>query len=136
MNLTVLKHSQSRFHCSKGRAVSFISRLFFSIASIFLFAFFTELKAQTATIAVSDNDVCLNGTSPVITFTGNGGTPEYTFTYTINGVGATTTAVSAGDVINLPVPTGTAGTFVYDLVSVQDNNGTEHLLPLVFQLLR
>jgi hypothetical protein len=75
------------------------------------------LPLPTATISGA-TQVCQNGTSPTITFTGANGTAPYTFTYTLNG--ATQTVTSAGNTATVSVPTGTAGTFTYALVSVQD----------------
>ena len=74
----------------------------------------------TAAISGTAN-VCLNGTSPSITFTGGAGTAPYTFTYKING-GADLTAT--GNPATVTAPTGTAGTFVYTLVSVFDSSAT------------
>src|SRR5690606_26775645 len=68
--------------------------------------------------------------APVITFTGAGGTMPYTFTYTINnGPNQTVTTASGNSSVTVSVPTGTAGTFVYDLVSVQDASSTTCLNP-------
>ncbi|GAH99770.1 unnamed protein product, partial [marine sediment metagenome] len=67
--------------------------------------------------------VCEDAVSPLITFTGASGTPPYTFTYSIDGGGDQTIA-SVGDNVTLPVPTGNAGTFVYDLLSVRDASST------------
>ncbi|MGL2963889.1 PKD domain-containing protein [Flavobacterium sp. RSB2_4_14] len=66
--------------------------------------------------------VCQNAASPLITFTGSGGTAPYNFTYTING-GANQTISTTGNnsVVTLNAPTGTAGTFTYALVSVSDS---------------
>src|SRR5690606_33564160 len=78
----------------------------------------------TASIALNGASiVCRNDASPVITITASGGTAPYTFTYTINN-GANQTVVSTGNTATVTVPTGTAGTFVYDLVSVQDASST------------
>ncbi|HRO70627.1 MAG TPA: hypothetical protein PK951_09610, partial [Chitinophagaceae bacterium] len=85
--------------------------------------FSSESSAQTASISVNTTQVCQNGTQPVITFTGSGGTLQYTFTYTINGGDPRTTGVSAGNIATVNVPTDVANTFTYALVSVQDNNG-------------
>ena len=123
MSLTALLHSQSYLNCFKGVAISRTIRIICFTAVFFLFGFVAELKAQTATITVSDNDVCQNATSPVIIFTGTGGTGQYTFTYTINGGAPKTTGVSTGGEFTLPVPTGTARTYNYVLVSIQDNDG-------------
>jgi len=76
----------------------------------------------TATIS-GTTDVCQNGVSPNITFTGANGTAPYTFTYTING-GSNQTVISTGNTATVSVPTGTDGTFTYTLVSVQDASST------------
>ena len=76
----------------------------------------------TATIA-GTAEVCKDAASPQITFTGSGTTAPYTFTYNING-SANQTVISSGDVATVLVPTNTAGTFTYNLVSVQDASST------------
>ncbi|MEW4924709.1 PKD domain-containing protein [Algibacter sp. 2305UL17-15] len=78
----------------------------------------------SATIS-GTTDVCINSTpQPEITFTGSGGTAPYTFTYTLNG-GGNLTIVTTGsnDSVDLAVSTATAGTFTYQLVSVEDSLG-------------
>lgn len=77
----------------------------------------------TATIEGS-TAVCRNTAQPNITFTGAGATAPYTFTYTINGGANQTVTTSGGNSVNVPVPTGTVGTFLYELVSVQDGSIT------------
>jgi gliding motility-associated-like protein len=76
----------------------------------------------TATIAGTAT-VCQNDVGPTITFTGANGTAPYTFTYNING-GANQTVVSVGNTATLTAPTGTVGTFDYNLVSVSDASAT------------
>jgi gliding motility-associated-like protein len=91
-------------------------------------------QAQTGTATITVNplptatiggttEVCQNGTAPTITFTGANGTAPYTFTYTING-GANQTVTSVGNTATVSAPTATAGTFTYNLVSVQDASST------------
>ena len=77
--------------------------------------------APLATIA-GTTTVCQNSSSPIITFTGSGGTAPYTFTYRING-GATQTITTTGtnSSITVSVPTGTAGTDTYALLRVEDS---------------
>ncbi|WP_264521814.1 T9SS type B sorting domain-containing protein [Flavobacterium sp. N1994] len=78
----------------------------------------------TATIS-GTTSVCLNSTSPQISFTGANGTPPYTFTYSINNVLQPTVQTSGGNnVLLINAPTSTAGTFIYDLKSVQDASST------------
>ncbi len=69
--------------------------------------------------------VCLNETPlPLITFTGSGGSAPYIFTYTINGgANQTISTIGNNDSIDSPVSTNTVGTFIYQLVSVEDNTG-------------
>lgn len=64
--------------------------------------------------------VCQNATTPFITFTGADGSAPYTFTYTINGGIPQTISTTTGNSINLSVPTGIVGNFIYTLVSVSD----------------
>lgn len=71
----------------------------------------------TATISGTAT-VCQNATAPVITFTGANGTAPYTFTYNINGGANQTVSSGAGTTATVSAPTGTAGTFTYNLVSV------------------
>lgn len=69
-------------------------------------------------------DVCVNATQPVITFTGANGTAPYTFTYNVNGGVSQTVVTTSGNSVTVAVPVGIAGTFVYNLVSVQDASST------------
>lgn len=86
-------------------------------------AIITVNPLPTATISGTAS-VCQNGTSPVITFNGASGTAPYTFTYNINGGGNTTVVSNAAGVATVNAPTGTVGTFTYNLVSVQDASST------------
>ena len=63
--------------------------------------------------------VCKNATSPNITFTGASGAPPYTFTYNINGGASQTITTTSGNSVTVAAPTTTAGTFTYNLISVQ-----------------
>ena len=85
-------------------------------------AVITVNPLPTATVT-GGTSVCLNAASPTVTFTGAAGTAPYTFTYTINGA-AQTALVSTGNTATLTIPTNAAGTFVYQLVSVQDASST------------
>ena len=67
--------------------------------------------------------VCANGTNPIITITGSGGTAPYTFTYTING-GSNQTITSTGSTASITVPSATVGIYTYNLVSVSDGSTT------------
>ena len=75
----------------------------------------------TASIS-GDNEVCLNSASPNITFTGGAGSAPYTFTYNINGGPNQTVTTTTGNTVTVPVPTTVAGTFTYNLISVQEGS--------------
>lgn len=85
----------------------------------------TVRPLPTATVSTNATSVCRNGTQPVITFTGSNGTSgtNYTFTYKI---GSTTqpTVSSTGGATTATVnrATNTAGSFTYELVSVQEGS--------------
>ncbi|SDX02315.1 hypothetical protein SAMN05444410_10861 [Hydrobacter penzbergensis] len=68
--------------------------------------------------------VCQNAASPVINFSGSGGTAPYTFTYRVNGGTPLTIATSVGSSVTVPVSTGTPGNYTYTLISVQDGSNT------------
>lgn len=77
----------------------------------------------TATIS-GNNTVCLNSSSPLVTFTGIGGMPPYTFTYSVNGGANQFVTTTSGNSVTVPVPTNVAGTFTYTLISVQEGGGS------------
>ncbi len=77
----------------------------------------------TATLAGSVN-VCLNATQPQITFTGANATAPYTFSYNINGGAPQTVTTTTGNSVTVNAPTTSAGTFVYNLLSVTDASTT------------
>jgi hypothetical protein len=79
----------------------------------------TVNTSPTATIT-GTTSVCLNATAPLITFTGANGTAPYTFTYDINGGSSLTLTTTSGNSVTVAAPTGTTGTFVYNLLSVRD----------------
>lgn len=70
---------------------------------------------------------CQNAAEPSITFTGSNGAKPYIFAYNING-GPTQTVTTTGIDTSavLGVPTGTTGSFTYNLISVTDGNGCTH----------
>ncbi len=93
----------------------------------------SQLQSGTATITVvnlptatltGNTEVCLNGTQPLLTFTGSGNSGPYTFTYNINGGANQIITTVTGNSITLQVPTNAAGTFNYNLISVQDGTST------------
>ena len=69
------------------------------------------------------NTVCQSSTAPNVTFTGGNATAPYTFTYTINGTNKTVTTTS-GNSVTVAAPTGNAGNFNYNLVSVMESSTT------------
>lgn len=77
----------------------------------------------TATIS-GETAVCQNTGSPLVQFSGSGGSAPYTFTYRINGGPNQTITTATGNSITLAVPTGVAGSFTYSLISVQDGSST------------
>ena len=92
----------------------------------------SNVQTGTATVTVNalptatitgTTTVCQNAGDQTITFTGAGGTAPYTFTYNIDG-GANQTIVSNGNVATLTRSSSSAGSFVYNLVSVQDASST------------
>jgi len=86
-------------------------------------AIITINPLPTATIA-GTTAVCKNAVSPDITFTGDVGTAPYTFTYTINSGANHTVTTTSGNSVTVAAPTSTVGTFIYDLVSIQDASST------------
>ncbi|MBC9812260.1 gliding motility-associated C-terminal domain-containing protein [Crocinitomicaceae bacterium CZZ-1] len=64
--------------------------------------------------------VCQNDAQPQITFTGDYGTSDYEFTYTINGGVHETIMTSGSPSVTVNVPTSVGGTYVYELISVMD----------------
>jgi gliding motility-associated-like protein len=78
----------------------------------------------SATITGATN-VCLNGPSPSITFTGTGGVAPYQFTYQINGITQAPVTSNAGGTFTITgIPTNVAGPFTYNLIGVKNLNST------------
>ncbi len=83
-------------------------------------AIITVNPLPTATIGTNAT-ICQNGMEPVITFTGANGSSDFIFTYNINGGANQTISTTGGsNTVTLNAPTAVAGTFAYNLVSVQD----------------
>ena len=94
---------------------------------VLLYNFGTANERESAlvpTATISGNaTVCQNASSPVITFTGSGGTAPYTFTYTLNGsLQPTITTVGTDSTITVPVNTSNPGTFTYSLINIEDSS--------------
>jgi hypothetical protein len=81
----------------------------------------------TASISGS-TALCQNAPFPNVTFTGNGGTKPYVFTYQINtGGNLTVSTTGVSNSVSVAQTTAVAGVFNYSLVSVKDANGCEQL---------
>lgn len=80
----------------------------------------------TATISGTAS-ICQDATTPSITFTANGGTAPYTFTYNINEGTSQTISTTTGNSITLSAPTDIPGSFIYNLINVKDNSSTQCL---------
>ncbi|WP_439554335.1 PKD domain-containing protein [Flavobacterium macrobrachii] len=99
--------------------------LFFCLSSVIN----ANAKENTAPLApaatiTGGTTVCQNAASPLITFTGSGGTAPYTFTYRINGGADINVTTTSGNSVTVNAPTNALGTFIYTLLSVEDNTGT------------
>jgi hypothetical protein len=77
----------------------------------------------TASIA-GTTSICQNSSSPTILFTSNNATAPYTFFYKINGGSTQTVTTTSGNSVSVSVPTSIFGTFVYELVGVQESSST------------
>ncbi|MFN6228142.1 MAG: PKD domain-containing protein, partial [Bacteroidota bacterium] len=94
----------------------------------------SQNQTGNATVTINTNPtatiggtiaVCKDAGPPQITFTGGDGTAPYTFTYNINGgASQTVSTVAPSNLVTVDVPTGTVGTFTYNLVGVVDVNNT------------
>jgi gliding motility-associated-like protein len=99
------------------------------VGILFLIYGFAMAKDNTAAVVPSatisgGTTVCQNAASPLVTFTGSGGTAPYTFTYTRTGLTGNQIITTTGtnNSISISAPTGAAGTFTYSLVSVSDSS--------------
>jgi gliding motility-associated-like protein len=74
-------------------------------------------------LATKSNDlvVCKGDANASLVFTGSAGTPNYTFTYNVDG-GTNQTVVSSGNGATITANTSKEGVFKYFLVDVKDNN--------------
>lgn len=66
---------------------------------------------------------CKNSASPSVVFSAGGGSGPYTFTYRINGGANQIVTTTSGNSVSVTAPTGSTGTIVYSLVSVQEAGG-------------
>jgi gliding motility-associated-like protein len=79
----------------------------------------TVKKLPTASIVASAKSICIDGTSPIITFTGANGIKPYTFEYKLNGVSNYITSNNGSSAV-MDVPSNTPNKYIYELVSVKD----------------
>jgi len=84
-------------------------------------AIVTVRQLPTATIQ-GTTALCFNDTAPNITFTGASGTAPYIFTYSINGGSNQSVITTSGNSTTISVPTNVAGTFNYQLISIQESS--------------
>jgi len=120
--IEVLLYSSS-LHASNYQNIPY-SPILLNKSSVFLINQQTLDDTLTATISANQTAVCINSSSPVITFSASNGSAPYTFTYKINN--ATTQSIStsaSANSVTLNVPTNVAGTFSYNLLSVTDALG-------------
>lgn len=80
---------------------------------------YTIMPSPSATIS-GTTEVCVGGASPQVQFGGLTGTAPFTITYNING-GANQNITTTGSTATISAPTNTVGTFVYNLVNVQES---------------
>ncbi len=83
----------------------------------------TIRELPTATI-LGGIGVCQNETPPQVVFLGTNGIPPFTFTYTVNG-GPLQTVVSSGTSAIVWAPTDQSGTWVYNLVKVEEGSSAD-----------
>lgn len=76
----------------------------------------------TASIT-GDATICEGDPSVSVVFTGANGTAPYTFTYTLNN-GQNQTITSSGNTASITVSSSVPGTFVYNLIEVEDASST------------
>lgn len=76
----------------------------------------------TAVFSSGNVVVCRNAPMPQITLTAANGTAPYTFEYNINGGATQTVVTTTGNSVTVSAPTGTAGTFTYNLLSVKEGS--------------
>lgn len=74
----------------------------------------------TATIAITDDAICVGDTNVIVTFTAQNGTAPYTFTFNNNGILQTQT--TSGNTYQISVP-NSVGVYNYTLLKIEDANG-------------
>jgi gliding motility-associated-like protein len=80
----------------------------------------TVVDLPDANISIDTTTVCQFGNSPIVSFIGTGGTPPYSFNYTINGLaGQTLISGSSSSSASIQLPTNNSGTFNVILNSVE-----------------
>ena len=92
------------------------------------------VQATSTAIIAGTVAVCQDATAPIITFTAANGTAPFTFSYNINGgTTQTITTVAPSATATITVPMTTAGTFTYNLLSVQNTGPTTCISPITGQ---
>ncbi|MBU6158593.1 MAG: lamin tail domain-containing protein [Bacteroidetes bacterium] len=82
----------------------------------------TKVAVTNLSGSISAPSTACVGATPVVTFTGSGGTAPYSFEYSIDGGASQTITTTSGNSVTLPVSTSAKGTFKYDLINVSDAN--------------
>lgn len=85
----------------------------------------TIIPSPEANLSPGDTSVCVNDPEPIVVFTATSGTGPFTFHYTFNGGPLQDTTTVSGNSISIPVPTNNPGTFMYILVTVDDQTGCD-----------
>jgi hypothetical protein len=83
-----------------------------------------KVNPNPAATISGTTSVCVGSLPTPVTFTGSDGDAPYSFTYRVNGGADQQIVTSSGSSVQVGVPTGTAGSFTFTLVSVQDANGS------------
>ncbi|MEZ4891009.1 MAG: gliding motility-associated C-terminal domain-containing protein [Crocinitomicaceae bacterium] len=88
----------------------------------------SQSQTGTATVVVNPlptatvtgtTTVCQGAPAVNITFTGGNASPDYEFTYSLNGGASQTISTAGGSTATITIPTATPGTFAYTLQGVQ-----------------
>ncbi|MGV3596050.1 MAG: hypothetical protein ACO1NK_12430, partial [Sediminibacterium sp.] len=83
----------------------------------------TVNSLPTASISGGGN-LCQNGGSATVVFTGSGGVAPYTFSYRVNGGNVQAITTTVGNSVSISVPSNSVGAFTYSLVGVRESSAT------------